>query len=163
MGRANEVLREAGTGCVMRDSSRTAGRYEMRVLGLINDAWEESERRRLDEEEDGLVEWFVFGYVFRLSFRKSVADYFMCRDDDTWWTDQASIRELVAGYDWREDHILGGFSEAEGNYQDHGRIAYGGAGTFFSPGDYGAVTDGQDGAGILISRNLVRKMQGLGT
>lgn len=51
-----------------------------------------------------------------------------CRDDDTWWTDQASIRELVAGFDWREDHILGGFSEAEGNYQDHGRIAYGGAG-----------------------------------
>lgn len=62
MDEANGALREARTGCVMRDSSRVGERYEMRVLGLINDAWEESERRRKDSTvEGGMVEWFVFG------------------------------------------------------------------------------------------------------
>lgn len=62
LGAANKALKEAGTGCVMRDSSRAGERYEMRVLGLIKDAWEESEARRFDEGRDAvLVEWFVFG------------------------------------------------------------------------------------------------------
>lgn len=76
MERANEVLGEAGTGCVMRDSSRVGERYEMRVLGLVNDAWEESERRRKNHSVDGgIVEWFVFGYVFFvLFFHISFAD-----------------------------------------------------------------------------------------
>lgn len=43
---ANEALKAAGTGCIMKESSRVGERYEMRVLGLVRDAWIEAERRR---------------------------------------------------------------------------------------------------------------------
>lgn len=101
MARANDEFRRQGLGCVMRDTSRVNQRYEMRVLGLLRDAWIESQLRT---RRDGApkVEWFVFG------------------DDDTWWSDPAMLRELVSQYDHRQDHILGTFSETVGNYQVFG-------------------------------------------
>ena len=100
---ANAEFRRQGLSCTMRDSSRGGERYEMRVLGLIRDAWVESERRRW---QDGapLVEWYVFG------------------DDDTWFSDSAMLREMLAGYDWREDFFLGAHSETVGNFQTFGKI-----------------------------------------
>ncbi|TNY18111.1 glycosyltransferase-like protein [Rhodotorula diobovata] len=121
LSRANAEFRRQGLSCTMRDSSRAGERYEMRVLGLLRDAWVESERRRW---QDGapLVEWFVFG------------------DDDTWFSDSGMLREMLAGYDWREPWYLGSFSETVGNFQAFGKISYG-------------------GAGIILSRSLVRMMQ----
>ncbi|GAA5890290.1 hypothetical protein JCM6882_008785 [Rhodosporidiobolus microsporus] len=121
MAGANAAFREHGLGCTMRDSSRAGDRYEMRVLTLIKDAWQESERRRV---QDGapLVEWFVF------------------QDDDTWWSDPQMLRALLSGYDSRDDYIFGSFSESRGNFGMFGKIAYG-------------------GAGMMISRSLVGKMQ----
>lgn len=58
--RTNEALEKAGTACVMRESGLGEVRYEMRVLGAVKDAWDESERRRWEEGER-MVEWFVFG------------------------------------------------------------------------------------------------------
>jgi hypothetical protein len=82
--RANEELKKMGSSCTMRESSRVSAsamvrgrgvqradllppqksgqRYEMRVLGLVKDAWLESERRRWQEGGD-VVEWFIFGCV----------------------------------------------------------------------------------------------------
>ncbi|BGO89742.1 hypothetical protein NBRC10512_004396 [Rhodotorula toruloides] len=120
---ANAEFRRQGLSCTMRDSSRVGERYEMRVLGLVKDVWQESERRRW-QDGASLVEWFVFG------------------DDDTWWTDPVMLRQLLAGYDSREELILGTFSETRGNFDMFGRIAFG-------------------GGGIVISRSLVRKMQGM--
>lgn len=145
--RANEVLKQSGSSCVMKESSRVSfegvkvrrsrqaaanssqrtqsgQRYEMRVLGLVKDAWIESERRRWQEGGDA-VEWFIFG------------------DDDTWWSDIGLVRSLLAGYDSSEDWLLGSFSEATQNLQDNGPISYG-------------------GAGFVISRALLRKMQPMG-
>ncbi|KPV76019.1 glycosyltransferase family 31 protein [Rhodotorula graminis WP1] len=118
---ANAEFRRRGLSCTMRDSSRAGERYEMRVLGLIRDAWVESERRRW---QDGapLVEWYIFG------------------DDDTWFSDSEMLREMLAGYDWREDFFLGAHSETVGNFQTFGKIGFG-------------------GAGLILSRSLVRKMQ----
>lgn len=90
-----------------KDSDASCGtlranqRYEARVLGLLRDAWIESELRT---RQDGApeVEWFIFG------------------DDDTWWSDPAMLRELVSQYDHRQDHIMGTFSETVGNYQVFG-------------------------------------------
>ena len=88
MAHANNEFRRQGLGCIMRDSSRANQRYEARVLGLLRDAWIESELRT---RQDGApeVEWFIFG------------------DDDTWWSDPAMLRELVSQYDHRQDHIHG--------------------------------------------------------
>ncbi|GAA6001090.1 hypothetical protein JCM10207_007408 [Rhodosporidiobolus poonsookiae] len=120
-GRANAAFAEQELACRMKDSGRVGERYEMRVLGLVRDAWLESERRRW---QDGapMVEWFIFG------------------DDDTWWSDPQMLRAMLKGYDWREDHMLGSFSETRGNFEWFGKIAFGGAGT-------------------IMSRSLVRKMQ----
>ncbi|CEQ42725.1 SPOSA6832_04572, partial [Sporobolomyces salmonicolor] len=123
MARANVEFRRQGLSCVMKESSRVGERYEMRVLGLIRDAWVESERRRWQEGAP-LVEWFIFG------------------DDDTWWSDQAMLREMLAGYDSREDHLFGTFSESRGTIEAFGKIAFG-------------------GGGMVISRGLVRKMQSM--
>ena len=122
--RADETFAANGLRCRMRTSSRVGARYEMRVLGLLTDAWKESERRRW-QDGDRMVEWFVFG------------------DDDTFWVDPEDLKDLLASHDWREDVMLGGFSEAKLNFGNHGKIAYG-------------------GAGIVISRTLVRKMQPFG-
>jgi len=64
-------------------------------------------------------------------------------DDDTWWSDISLVRSLLTGYDPAEDWLLGSFSEATQNLADNGRISYG-------------------GAGIIVSRALVRKMQPMG-
>lgn len=62
MATANVALKKAGTGCVMKNGSRNKERYEMRVLGLIKDAFEESELRRFQDGPGAAkVEWFVFG------------------------------------------------------------------------------------------------------
>lgn len=45
---------------MMRESGMGEVRYEMRVLGAVKDAWEESERIRW-AEGGKMVEWFVFG------------------------------------------------------------------------------------------------------
>lgn len=119
--RADDAFAASGLRCRMRASGRTGERYEMRVLGLVADAWRESERRRW-QDGDRMVEWFVFG------------------DDDTFWVDQEDLKDLLAGRDWREDVVLGGWSEAKENFANHGKIAYG-------------------GAGIVVSRTLLRKMQ----
>ncbi|BGP14020.1 hypothetical protein JCM10213_005605 [Rhodosporidiobolus nylandii] len=121
MASANAAFRKAGLNCLMKDSGRAGERYEVRVLGGVRDAWLESERRRW---QDGapMTEWFAF------------------IDDDTWFTDPQMLRTMLAGYDWREDHFLGSFSETKGNFEAFGKIAYG-------------------GAGMILSRSLVRKMQ----
>ncbi|GAA6064008.1 hypothetical protein JCM10212_001403 [Sporobolomyces blumeae] len=121
MARANAEFRRQGLSCEMKESSRVGERYEMRVLGLVRDAWVESERRRWQEGAD-LVEWFVFG------------------DDDTWWSDSAMLRDMLSGFDSREDHFFGSFSETRGTVETFGKISFGGGGT-------------------IISRGLVRKMQ----
>jgi len=56
MSKANAEFRRQGLSCTMKESSRVGQRYEMRVLGLIRDAWVESERRRW-QEGARLVEW----------------------------------------------------------------------------------------------------------
>jgi len=56
MAKANAEFRRQGLSCTMQESSRVGQRYEMRVLGLIRDAWIESERRRWQEGAN-LVEW----------------------------------------------------------------------------------------------------------
>lgn len=106
---------------LISDSQQSGERYEMRVLGLLRDAWLTSEKRRW-QEGGHQVEWFVFG------------------DDDTWWSDIRLVRSLLEGYNPNEDHYLGSFSEARANLADNSRIAFG-------------------GAGIIVSRSLVRKMQ----
>ncbi|GAA5996446.1 uncharacterized protein JCM10292_007612 [Rhodotorula paludigena] len=121
--RANAEFSKQGLSCRMQDSSRVGRRYEERVLGLIRDAWAESERRKWQEGATP-VEWFVF------------------HDDDTWFTDPDLLKDLLAEYDSRDDHFLGAFSESIGNYDMFGRISYG-------------------GAGMILSRALVRKMQPL--
>ncbi|BGP38110.1 hypothetical protein JCM10450v2_002041 [Rhodotorula kratochvilovae] len=121
MALANAEFRRQGLGCTMRDSSRVGQRYEMRVLGLIRDAWVESERRRW-QDGSAIVEWFVFG------------------DDDTWFADQEMLKDMLSAYDWRDDWFLGSFSETVGNFNAFGKIGFG-------------------GAGIVLSRALVRKMQ----
>ncbi|KAL8292977.1 hypothetical protein RQP46_000671 [Phenoliferia psychrophenolica] len=64
-------------------------------------------------------------------------------DSDTgFWIDIADLKHTLRQFDSSEDHMLGGFSEAKANFADHGKIAFG-------------------GAGIILSRSLVRKMQGL--
>lgn len=56
---ANEAFRNADTTCTMRDSTSMATeRYELRVLGLVKDAWDEAEKQR--ETGGSTVEWFVF-------------------------------------------------------------------------------------------------------
>ncbi|KAK4699106.1 hypothetical protein P7C70_g7159, partial [Phenoliferia sp. Uapishka_3] len=120
---ANAALQASGTACVMKESSRVGERYEMRVLGLIKDAWVESERRRW-QEGGPIVEWYLFN------------------DDDTFWIDINDVKQILLQFDSSEDHMMGGFSEAVANFNDHGKIAFG-------------------GAGIILSRSLVRKMQGL--
>ncbi|KAM0753643.1 hypothetical protein T439DRAFT_310430 [Meredithblackwellia eburnea MCA 4105] len=125
--KANIALKNAGTSCIMRDSSRVGERYEMRVLGLVRDAWVEAERRRWEQDGGPVVEWFVIA------------------DDDTFFVDISILKEMLLDFDHTEDHLLGGFSEAEGNFEEHKKhflIAYG-------------------GGGLLISRSLMRKMQGL--
>ncbi|GAA6057799.1 hypothetical protein JCM3770_001046 [Rhodotorula araucariae] len=121
MALANAEFRRKGLACTMRESSRVGQRYEMRVLGLIRDAWVESERRRW-QDGSAIVEWFVFG------------------DDDTWFSDQEMLKDMLSAYDWREDWFLGSFSETVGNFNTFGKIGFG-------------------GAGIVLSRALVRKMQ----
>jgi hypothetical protein len=121
MAKVNAEFRRQGLSCTMKESSRVGERYEMRVLGLIRDAWIESERRRFQENAP-LVDWFVFA------------------DDDTWFSDSAMLREMLSGFDSREDHYFGAFSETKGTVESFGRISFG-------------------GAGITLSRGLVRKMQ----
>lgn len=121
MAQANAEFRRQNLSCTMKESSRVGERYEMRVLGLIRDAWVESERRRY-QENSRLVDWFVFA------------------DDDTWFSDDAMLREMLFGFDSREDHYFGAFSETKGTVESFGRISFG-------------------GAGITLSRGLVRKMQ----
>ncbi|GAA5868492.1 hypothetical protein JCM3774_005396 [Rhodotorula dairenensis] len=121
MSRANDEFRRHGLGCVMRDTSRTGQRYEARVLGLLRDAWVESELRRW-RDGAAVPDWFVFG------------------DDDTWYSDPTMLRAFLARHDPAEEHFFGAFSEARQNYEYFGRIAFG-------------------GAGIVISRALLEKMQ----
>ncbi|GAA5900667.1 uncharacterized protein JCM6883_002916 [Sporobolomyces salmoneus] len=121
MAQANAEFRRQRLSCTMQESSRVGERYEMRVLGLVRDAWIESERRRWQENAP-LVDWFVFA------------------DDDTWFSDGAMLREMLSGFDSREDHYFGAFSETKGTVESFGRISFG-------------------GAGITLSRGLVRKMQ----
>ncbi|GAA5846535.1 hypothetical protein JCM3766R1_002522 [Sporobolomyces carnicolor] len=123
MAQANAEFRRQRLSCTMKESSRVGERYEMRVLGLIRDAWVESERRRFQENAP-LVDWFVFA------------------DDDTWFSDSAMLREMLSGFDSREDHYFGAFSETRGTVESFGRISFG-------------------GAGITLSRGLVRKMQSM--
>lgn len=73
----------------------------------------------------------------------TLADSFDNSDDDTWWSDISLVRSLLSGYNPAEDWLLGSFSEATQNLADNGRISYG-------------------GAGIIVSRALVRKMQPMG-
>ncbi|KAI5474776.1 N-glycosylase/DNA lyase [Pseudohyphozyma bogoriensis] len=61
-------------------------------------------------------------------------------DDDTWWVDVGMLQSHLASLDPGEDHYLGGLSEHQRNLDNFGRIAFG-------------------GAGIIISRSLMRKMQ----
>lgn len=98
MSRADDEFRRHGLGCVMRDTSRTGQRYEARVLGLLRDAWVESELRRW---RDGSTapDWFVFG------------------DDDTWYSDPAMLRAFLARHDPAEEHFFGAFSETRQNYE----------------------------------------------
>ena len=79
---ANAALIESDTGCVMKESSRVGERYEMRVLGLVKDAWVEAERRR----------WQVSPIHLNSSNREAdssrqdngpIVDYFIFNDDDT--------------------------------------------------------------------------------
>ncbi|GAA6021818.1 hypothetical protein JCM11491_003887 [Sporobolomyces phaffii] len=121
MAKANAAFRREGLSCTMKESSRVGERYEMRVLGLVRDAWIESERRRW-QEGARLVDFFVFA------------------DDDTWFSDAGMLREMLSAYDSREDHYFGSFSETKGTVESFGRIGFG-------------------GAGVIISRGLVRKMQ----
>ncbi|GAA5970082.1 hypothetical protein JCM11641_000260 [Rhodosporidiobolus odoratus] len=121
MAQAKSEFGKHGLSCRMQDSSRAGERYEQRVLGNVRDAWIESERRRWQDGQ-ALTEWFIF------------------MDDDTWFTDAQMLRTMISGYDWREDHFFGGFSETKGNFELFGKIAYG-------------------GAGMIMSRSLVRKMQ----
>ncbi|GAA6026855.1 hypothetical protein JCM8097_005911 [Rhodosporidiobolus ruineniae] len=121
MAKANAEFAAQGLSCVMQDSSRSDDRYEMRVLYLLRDAWQESERRRWQDGKN-LVEWFVF------------------QDDDTFFTDPQMLKALLSGYDWRDEHFFGSFSEAVPNFEAFGKIAYG-------------------GGGMIMSRSLVRKMQ----
>ncbi|GAA5883396.1 hypothetical protein JCM16303_006732 [Sporobolomyces ruberrimus] len=121
MHQANKEFRRQGLSCTMKESSRVGERYEMRVLGLIRDAWIESERKRW-QEGSKLVDYFVFS------------------DDDTWFTDQGMLREMLSAFDSREDHYFGAFSETKGTVESFGKIGFG-------------------GAGVIISRGLVRKMQ----
>lgn len=114
----------------------------MRVLGLVKDAWLESERRRWQEGGD-IVEWFIFGFGPPIPSVFIPADALINSDDDTWWSDISLVRSLLSGYDPAEDWLLGSFSEATQNLADNGRISYG-------------------GAGIIVSRALVRKMQPMG-
>ncbi|KAL8291731.1 hypothetical protein RQP46_001989 [Phenoliferia psychrophenolica] len=100
--RANAALKASGTSCVMKESGMAGHRYEMRVLGLINDAWIESERRR----------WQNFG---------PVPEWFIIADDDTFWIDITDLKDILSQYDSNEDHMLGGFSEAVDNFNHHGR------------------------------------------
>lgn len=88
---------------------------------MIRDAWIESERKRW-QEGSKLVDYFVFS------------------DDDTWFTDQGMLREMLLAFDSREDHYFGAFSETKGTVESFGKIGFG-------------------GAGVIISRGLVRKMQ----
>lgn len=113
MARANDEFRRQGLGCIMRDTSRTGQRYELRVLGLVRDAWVESELRRW---RDGArpIDWFIFG------------------DDDTWWSDATLLRDLLAKQNPTEDHLFGTFSETRANFDYFGRIAYGGGGIVIS-------------------------------
>ncbi|KAL8293325.1 hypothetical protein RQP46_000026 [Phenoliferia psychrophenolica] len=119
--KANEVLDRIGTSCVMRRSSRDGQRYEMRVLGLIADAWNESELRRA--EGGPAVEWFVIG------------------DDDSWFVGLNSLKELVVRKNSEDDHLLGGFTGAIDHYRTFGRIAYGGAGMIISRGLFKKMFD----------------------
>lgn len=59
--KASEFLEKIGTTCVMHRSSRDGHRYEMRVLGLIQDAWEEAERRKAEVSDYsfGILEFRV--------------------------------------------------------------------------------------------------------
>ncbi|GAA5941869.1 uncharacterized protein JCM15063_000804 [Sporobolomyces koalae] len=120
--RANALFRQQGLACKMQTSSKVGQRYEMRVLGLIRDAWIESERTRFEHPDSNLVEWFVF------------------QDDDTWWSDIGMLRTMLSAYDSREDHYFGSFSETQGTLETFGKIGFG-------------------GAGVVLSRGLVRKMQ----
>ncbi|GAA5877539.1 hypothetical protein JCM8547_000183 [Rhodosporidiobolus lusitaniae] len=70
-----------------------------------------------------------------------LVEWFIFQDDDTWWSDPQMLRDMLFRLDWHEDHMLGGHSETVGNFQIFGKIAYG-------------------GAGIVMSRSLVQKMQG---
>ena len=98
MTRANDEFRRHGLGCVMRDTSRTGQRYELRVLGLLRDAWVESELRRW-RDGAAVPDWFVFG------------------DDDTWYSDVTMLREFLARHNPADEHFFGTFSETRQNYE----------------------------------------------
>lgn len=98
MTRANDEFRRQGLGCVMRDTSRTGQRYELRVLGLLRDAWVESELRRW-RDGAAVPDWFVFG------------------DDDTWYSDVTMLREFLARHNPADEHFFGTFSETRQNYE----------------------------------------------
>ncbi|TKA54472.1 hypothetical protein B0A53_03165 [Rhodotorula sp. CCFEE 5036] len=113
MTRANDEFRRQGLGCVMRDTSRTGQRYELRVLGLLRDAWVESELRRW-RDGAAVPDWFVFG------------------DDDTWYSDVTMLREFLARHNPADEHFFGTFSETRQNYEYFGPIAFGGGGIIIS-------------------------------
>ena len=98
MTRANDEFRRHGLGCVMRDTSRSGQRYELRVLGLLCDAWVESELRRW-RDGAAVPDWFVFG------------------DDDTWYSDVTMLREFLARHNPADEHFFGTFSGTRQNYE----------------------------------------------
>lgn len=124
--RANEIIQEeVGEHCKMVDSTRSLkmkDSYQARVLGLIKEAWEEAERKEIESGRE--TEWFVIS------------------DDDTWWVDIKSVKARLSYLDYKEDHLIGSYSDAVQNFRYFGPIAYG-------------------GAGIIISRALMEKMQPL--
>jgi hypothetical protein len=75
------------------------------------------------------------------------------------------LLELLAGYNWRDDLILGGFSEAKANYELFGREFHRPRRKTMRASAHLSFLAGIafGGAGMVISRSLLRKMLPLRT
>lgn len=178
---ANAALVESGTGCIMKESSRVGERYEMRVLGLVKDAWVESERRRWQVSpysreclSAGMnLTWISCrtmgpsssGTCSTTTTRKSAA--LQLRDDVLTHRsqvldrhqgpqgDSTSVRSIRGSY-------AGWFQRGEGQLRRPRKVSRPRS-RFPDPRAYTfLIRIAFGGAGIILSRSLVRKMQGLG-